>query len=340
MHSVSTGHVSDNIQSKTVVAAVNNGHVDIELWMFVNPMCEVTRIDHYGQKRTVWDFNGKTQSFVVDFDNLVGIVSIEDLLTAMVAKNMPLPYYVSQTGPSNFHACYAGKFNSWPQQKIKWLLKKWANIDSECEDSVELYNRLLDSGIDTNYYSQHYGKHKIRVPGSINSNHKDENGKSWIVSGWRNPRYNIADTQYYEETAKPRPSHVPSDNVKSISLNKTVVKKFDSEPFIKPISAMIEDLLPNKITRIDKDKLSKAIANNVNFLVKNKCKITQTLWAEEIGCQQPDISRLLKTLVSKNILTKISDDYQIGEFAKTYGAGARLIDAIGWTGYSLAGRRN
>jgi len=284
--------------------------------------------------RESWEHNGKTQSFVIDYDDLKGINTIEDFLTVHIAKNMPLPYYVAQTGPNNFHSLYSGKYNEWPQKKILWLLYKWAGIEQPTNDYVELYNKFLESGIDTNYYSQHYGKHKIRIPGSINKNHIKEDGSFWQVVGWINNKYDNADKQYYEEIARPRPNFIPSENVVSISSKKAIPNKFKPDVFVDSIEAILKDLFPNGFC-VPIDKLSFKISSNIGWLIKNECKIVQKKWAEELGCKQFDISRIIKRLIEKDILSKVNDFYIKGQFPKTYGAGERLRESINWVGNAL-----
>ena len=283
----------------------------------------------HGNLRNTWEHNGKTQSFVIDYDHLTGINTIDDFIMVHVVRKMPLPYYISQTGPDCFHALYIGKQNEWPKEKRLWLLYKWAGIENPTTDTVELYNRFLESGIDTNYYGQHYGKHKIRVPGSINSNHVMPDGSFWKVVGWQNPAYDNADKQYYEEMAVPRPNYIPSPVVESITAAKPVDKRYNPDFFVEPILAVLNDMFPDGMACATNEALAKMLSSGAGWLMSSGYRILQTKWAAEWGCTQSDVSRLLKRLIDKGILTKVNDDFCKNRYAKTYGAGEVLRSIIG-----------
>lgn len=337
IRSVSTGIVSPSVGAKTILKAIENGHHDIELWVFVNPLYKTYTVDFRGAIRGAWEHNGRTQSFVIDYDNLVGIDNINDFKTAHKVKKMPMPFFISQTGPNSFHSLYLGKYGEWPESKRLWLLYKWAGITETISDKVELYNQLLESGIDTNYYVQGYGKHKMRVPGSINANHVMPDGSFWVVKGWLNTEYDSADKQYYEEVALPRPNFVPLENVVSITSEKPLhnTREYDKTLFVEPILAILNDLFPEGFACVKTIEIAKMLSSNVGWLVKNDCRVLQSRWAELFGCEQFDISRLLRRLIEKNILVKVDDNFCPNRFAKTYGAGDVLRDAIGWVGSSL-----
>ena len=330
VHSLTFDKFSPYFKASTVQRAIRNGHVDIELWVWVNPLTKVTDSSS-GFPTTDYQYNGKTQSWVLDLDEIEDVYSIANLRSTMRARGVPLPYYISQTGPNCFHCMYFGHYGDWSERKRRWIMERWAGITGELEKD-QWCKLVIASGVDIQYsISQHFGKHAFRVPGTINKNHPI-NGGFWRCLGWRNPDYNTAHERYLAEVGVPRPENVPDENVEAIA---TPTHRPDFTVYIQPVLELLEETFPKGFEVIKTGELAKMIANQANLLMKNTYRIHQVSWAKELCCSQPDISRLVKKLISMGILVKVSDSYSQGSYSKTYGAGPLLKPALGWLGMPL-----
>lgn len=329
-HSVALNHFSPYLKAITVERAIKRGHVDMELWVWVNPLHPV--VDFSGNRpMTTHEYSGTTQSWVLDLDELEDVWSIKDLRVTMRARNMPLPYYISQTGPNCFHCLYFGHYGDWPERKRLWVMEKWAGIKEKM--SKDQWCELVKkSGIDIQYsISQHYGKHAFRVPGTINKNHPMQNG-FWRCLGWRNSQYDVAHDLYVIENGQFHPACVPEPNVE-VLVTPTYVPDFTV--YIEPVEELLSEVFPDGFMVIKTSDVAKMIANNAFRLIHGDCRIHQQTWATALYCMQFDVSRLIKKMVEVGILEKINDSYCKGYYSKTYGAGPLLKPALGWSGMPM-----
>ena len=333
--SVQLNKYSSCVSKKTVLQTIKNGHKDIELWCYVNPLKDETRLNQYGCYNTDWVAFGSTQSFVLDFDDLAGVASCEDLVSAMVARNVPIPYIIVQTGPNNFHAVYYGTRGQWSERKRLWLAAKWAQVPAPKTSYDRNFSTALKlSGIDPDYFAQGYQKHKVRVPGTINTKHII-NGVYWRCVSWSNTSYDAADEQYYKEIAQPRPNYIPTEAVVSIASKEPVTRSYDPEMYRDVVDAAVNDALGVGFQSIKIDNIVDMIINNLGWLMKDEYRIHQTSWADQWGCTQYDVSRAIKRLKGCGVLKPVNDSYKINGWSKTYGAGDALREAVGWSGRAL-----
>lgn len=335
MRSVSLGSRSAYVLPKTVKQCIKNGHTDVELWCYVNPLKRMVVYDK-SYRRETWVPIGRTQSIVIDFDDVAGISSCQEMASAMCARDVPLPSTIVQTGPNNFHALYLGHMGDWHIQKRLWLVSKWAQIPtpSSIQDD-EFITAIEKSGICANYFQQGFAGHKIRVAGSVNKNH-NINGNLWRCVSWFNKNYNNADEQYYREISMPRPNCAPCDNVVSIAAHKTIESTFNPFLYKDAIIAILEDTFPSGFEYIKICDLADMISNNMGWLMRDKYRIHQTSWAKEWGCSQPEVSEILKVMKSCGLLKQIDSGYKKGSYSKTYGAGEILKQSVHWYGGSVA----
>lgn len=337
MRSVQIGAVAPSVIKKTVLNGIKKGHVDVEVWCYANLMQPEKRDNGNGYYKTVWVGGPWTQSFVIDFDNLQGVSSCEELVLSMRVKKMPLPFLIVHTGPNNFHAMYYGTRGQWPARKRAWIAAKWAQVPAPEQETPEFLASLRSSGIDVSYFKQPYGGHKFRVPGTINPKYIQD-GVYWTCESWSNQKYDNAEQEYYAEVGQPRPNYVPAENVQSITsvTSKPFFMKYNPDVHREAIRAMLDDRFPYGLDYIKLDDLENFICRNLGHLMKNDMRINQEISAAEWGCTQPDVSRLLKGLVAKGLLTKVSDSYKIKGWSKTYGAGDVLRNEVGCHGQPIA----
>ena len=316
------------VKPDTVKRAIRNGHEDIELWLHVNPVTKESYKDSYGFWRTRYSGNGKTQSWVLDLDNIEGVSNIGELRTTMAVRNVPIPYMIVQTSPNSFHCAYHGLMGDWPEKKRKWVIEKWCG----CElNEHNMNDTCKENGVDLFYFNLSFTNHAIRVPGSINTNYKKD-GKYWECISWKNDKYTSECTDYIDEKTKPQRVNIPDPNVVALPVPK-FVPRFDI--FVEPVTQLLEELIPKGFVHIKLDSLARLVANNAIFLAKGQCRIHQVTWAKKLECSQYDISRLVNRLTKLGILEKVDDSYKPGSYSKTYKAGEMLKRAIGETGRQI-----
>lgn len=349
MKGVEEGAVSASITAKSVIRAINRGHTDIELLFFVNPQTKESYIDPLsGQKRTRFSFNGKTQSWMLDLDDIPGVDSIAKLRTTMIRRKVPLPYLITQTGPRNFHCFYHGHYGQWPKRKIFWLVGRWANVSfsapSDGPEREEWDKKVHASGICVHHLRQHHGSHHMRVPGSLNANHRNADGTLWRCTGWRNEVYYDMHGEYVADVGMwpqefihgaiimPSVEQMTSVQAPAERSVNPISEPIDFSKFIDPITDLIYEVFPHGFTSIKTDKLVAMLADNALGLAHGTCRIHQVTWAEELGITQYDVSRMIKRFIELGILEKVYESYAIGRYSKTYAAGALLLPVIGYYG--------
>jgi hypothetical protein len=214
------------------------------------------------------------------------------------------------------------------------LAAKWAQVPTPEKNNRQFSDDLRKSGVDPDYFAQGYQKHKVRVPGTINIKHM-VGDQYWRCVGWSNPHYDIADEQYYNEIAQPRPNYVPEETVMSITINKPVANDYNPDTYREVVAATVQDALESGFQSIKIDDIVDMLVNNIGWLMSDEYRIHQVSWADKWGCTQYDVSRALKRLKACGILKQVSHSYKINGYSKTYGAGDTLREAIGWSGKAL-----
>lgn len=325
---------SHYLLGNTILRAIKRGHLDIELWCYVNPLIPCPKYQGDGKCfRTEFESNGRTQSWVIDFDDLENINNIDQLYMAMSARGVPLPYYTTQSGPNNFHCMYRGYFGDWPERKRQWLAEKWAVIEKPIENKDEWNQRIKESGIDPVYFNRTIAKHAIRVAGSLNPNHVID-GQMWRCIGRRNERYVDPHDQYNRECGHVPEPRAPEDKCVTIPIafgGKTPAFSV----YVDGINDLLSELFPDGFESFTVDKLSHMMAQNAGGLARGECRIHQVTWAQYLGCPQITVSRLLKRLIKMGVLKLTDGTYVRGVRSKVYGAGELLSAVIGPCGMPL-----
>jgi DNA-binding Lrp family transcriptional regulator len=326
--SISNDKFRSSVSASSIEKMIKLGHHDLQIWLYVNFQIKKAVYDS-GEVRTKFESARTTESFVIDFDDLEDIWNINDLLFNMDLRGVPLPQYITQTSSNGFHCLYLGVHGEWPSNKRFWLLKKWAKIKNPMSHE-ECVEAIRESGVDVNYsVNSDIGNHAIRIPGSLNQNHPQKEGGFWKCVSWKNQEYSIdkISSQFLEETGQAREEFIPDSNVEALVPKYT---KPNPAMFIKPVEELLHDILPEGFNTIKIQDIARMISKNSGWLIKNECRIHQVTWAEELGCQQYEVSLMIKRLINLGVLSKINDLYRPMGFSKTYGAGELLKPAIGY----------
>lgn len=344
---------------RAVKQCIKNGHKDAEVWAYVNPFEKGTEKNSYGQYRTV--YNPKTPKdyyAVLDIDrafDFSNYASRFDMFQSMMTALGYPKFLVVKTAPFRWHVLINFQKNIPTKEVLIKLVCNLTNLDYDLAMSLAIKNTdefqkyMKTVGIDAKYLTQHYSRHKIRVPGFINSNRiikqtfvTTEYDESYytVKSNYKMDPHDFADVDAWAN------SELMDDIWNKMNLNemsekekKAEQKKIDKE-FAKKLISNTTHLnnLNNKHIR-QLSKLLKPyvksktfafacyLADNSSRLKKGKLNICQTAMAEKLGLSQPQVSRILKKLCGGGFLeVKLGGYYNFDEtkgqkVTKTYGWG-------------------
>lgn len=280
-------HMSGMYAPKTLIRYIKNGHTDLGVWFFANPMEEKTVQAPWGWKKT-WVAKVK-RNFVIDLDARCGMKSIEEVIAHFTKMGVPLPGMITQTGPQNFHLLIYGKTNQWVRILDRVALAcKLASIDMKsAPDMQHVRLALQDKGFDYNYLCQDPGMHKIRLGGSINPNHINDKNEPFITKSWINP------------DAHPELAIISDNPLKGKPRKKKEKKKeYIWKSKVEPLRKILVPVIGRRYAL----KYAKYLCKNMNFLRQGVLGITQTKLAEEIGISQRAVSKHLKRMITSGLL--------------------------------------
>ena len=311
---VAMGTYRHSISHKTVARMLTNGHLDSEIYMFINPKTAEKRKTLYGF-RSEWITEYGYSNFVLDFDNCPHANSPEEMAAWLRKVGFVMPGFIVQTSPNSFHVAYLcrGELSKEDVWKYAMLAVGAESPTREAEDAFE-----ARYGLDLNYLRQNHKEHKVRVPGSINTNHLDSDGKPFVCKAWYND-----DVQYVEPGVKPRLEYAAIlDTAKEKkTLNRKALAKY-------------KEFLAGKLSKKMANKVALYMAYNSGFLASGNCAISQTAMAVELKMLQPSVSRLLKKLIRVGFLrlTNGNFNYRPGGgkvVCREYGLGEEMAKIIG-----------
>lgn len=331
IQSRSTGNWSSHIKSSTVKKALKNGHLDIEIYGFVNPLrrIAVSRQTPNGPRTIAsWVAYGPPRNWVLDMDNVSGITGEipKDRIHSLIAKlerfNCPLPVFICETSPFCYHLVYTGTNDcEWNTDARYALALRAAGCEVKVRTKQERDDALRSGGVDPKYLSQNIESAKFRIPGSINITKSCGRIDTSSITdrieicGWQNPNYKIpTKDQIVELGSTTQPKR--QNNLSKISrpLPDGAWKRF-----MPTIQASLEPLIREDLLV----KLSEFLSKNYNMLRQGRCRILQVYMADCLGVEQYLISRILRRLNKLGYLVMTADYHQCKR-ARTYGAGPQL----------------
>jgi hypothetical protein len=252
------------------------------------------------------------RNMVLDLDDTCGFTTIDEVLELYKNKDLPLPNLITQTGPSNFHVLVLGVDNQWSSihARVAYVSKLFDYDYKKAPDMQHVRHDLMKLGVDYNYLCQGVAKHKIRLGGSINTNHVID-GRPFITKTWVNT----------EKSAR-------YENVISSESIEEIKKKFTPDPKDyswknkeEPFKRMLTTVIGRKYAK----KYARFFCENLTLLRDGKLGIPQINLAERLGITQRCVSKHLQKMVTAGIL---KTDHQ-WEF-KSSGRGKCKVYGIGF----------
>jgi len=267
--------------------------------------------------RSQWVTVKKENNFVIDLDKFKYASTCEELVAYLKAKGTALPAIIVQTSDRSFHLLYFVKVDTLTREEIRRFAfgLVGAAPDDPLAASEEAFKEKY--GLDLNYLRQTHKEHKIRVPGSVNTNHLGPDGKAFVCKHWFNQDLVLLDKF---EKAPLVQVPVPLEKKPKRILNRSAQKTY---------RAFIGDKLSKRMG----DKVARFMAYHSGYLAAGNCSISQTAMAAELKMLQPGVCRLLKKLISLGMLKITNGSYNYKPengkvVCKEYGLGSDLVAFI------------
>ena len=332
IQSRSTGNWSSYIKASTVKKALKNGHLDIEIYGFVNPLRRVA-VTHNtpAGSRTMskWVASGPPRNWVLDIDDAPGITGdtpkarIHSLISKLDRFLCPLPVFICETSPFCYHLVYTGTSEcEWNSDARYALALRAAGCDVKVRTKQERDEALRRGGVDPAYLSQTIEQAKFRIPGSVNI--KKSCGRidtssvidTVEICGWQNPDYKIPTRDQISELGS------DTQPTRQNNLSKISRRLPDAawQRFVPTIQMALEPMVRDDLLVL----LSEFLSKNHNMLCQGRCRILQVYMAECLKVEQYMVSRILRRLNDWGFLAMTSD-YLQRKRARTYKAGPKLL---------------
>jgi hypothetical protein len=282
------------LSARTVITAIKNGHTDIDIWQHSNPIGVTYHKDKKDKNFYTYSVSGGRLNFTIDIDSHKYINNIEDLKIYILDRGLQLPFLISHSSRSGFHAVYRGFGNEWDyDNKIKYLAR-FCGINDPIKDYHQFREILSKNGIDPAYlnnYKNHPEHDKFRIQGSINSKRVDEYGRAWVVSTWYNDDYSNEQL-------------IPEIRFQIVRNIKNHINQFWTE-LQRPIEKVLKI---NRVARLEHiPGLAKVLSDNITMLKHGMLYISSNRLAMSMGVNQTTASEWLRRCVSCGIITVIED---------------------------------
>lgn len=328
VHAPARGEWLAYASARTIRQAISNGHVDLEIWCYSNPMVSMVTKQRgrngAWQYRSVWVAAPNVSHWTMDVDDSPCRTEAE-MDALLESRACPVPTQTIRTGPGRFHLHYMGSDGFWTRSQ-RWLVAARAAGLASVPDSLDEFKAALKkNGIDFQYLLTEPGKTKYRVPGSVNWNHSRHpvTGRittPFVVTGTINRNYSeqavlaVLNQQAVVPTPVVQPRPTKSDD--------------RWKRYLPRVRAAVASIVGDELV----DGIAEMIASNATRLTRKDFRICQTRMASDLGISQPSASRLLRRLKRANVLTQEKNGvYSVGKRSKTYGAGSSLDGTLAFS---------
>lgn len=331
--------------------ALLKGNYDTEVWAYANPYKEQRIINERDQVRTEWKPQVTGCKAVIDIDG-GSLKSPTELISYLEKYSIHIPQLITQTDKNSFHLLY--EFN---RDSICTFQDCFLKIQDVYGLGALIVNNISISDFDmsnvdiNNWYSNQYIKvdvqylrqapqtHKFRIPGSP----KMKNGQVFVTKGWKNPNptkidlydhrvkygfYKVYGPVYREEL------HIGGMILDDFSIPESLtipkeVKKLDEskeahwEIHVPMFVEAMKGIIPKRYII----RYAKWFANNLTYLKKNECYISQTRLSQELDITQKTISKHLKDIIQSGIL-HTNHEFVRHKTPKVYKLGKIMFDKM------------
>jgi DNA-binding transcriptional ArsR family regulator len=291
-----------SVSPKSLIKAVNNGHLDLQAWVFANSMQKVVVPSGKGYRTSWVVVGGIARNWVMDMDNVPGASSIDELIEKLKRFKCPIPYLISRTSENRFHLLFTGDSGTWTIGRRYAVALRAAGYTKAPKDKDELNRILKAGGVDPEYMKQSPDRHKIRIAGFTNAKRsfgEFETSKvvnKVVVESWVNLDYKTPTPQDFLDMMRP----ADLCGVENIAIGR---KAKQVATYWKRYTAKIVDLLKEEVGEALAVSLAEQLAMNTKWLQKGEFRINQAKLGAILGISQPTASRILRNLTSAGILS-------------------------------------
>lgn len=317
---INDSYSSYGIKYSTIKRAIKNNSLDMEIWMYVNPVLTLSPSAAKAQGKKMAVARGCLLDCVIDLDQSKFVDENEVLEKAK--RIWPHIGACTKTSNGNYHLWLMNDgAKSWNKESVLGFCCRFLDIDTAGMEYVEIIEKIKENGIDP-FCLNNIEFASIRVGGSFNY-------KKSISSTGDTTKVNPV----LCTTVFPKSENNLSKNISNLSNSENfeikIVKSPDlSQDYWSYVVPKLEEIVSN-IDAKNSHNISILLTQFMTKLINNECRICQTVWAEKLNLSQVSVSRLLKKLAASGIVKIIDPSYVFGKTAKgrsiTYGAGTRLL---------------